>query len=306
MVLGAMLIFVSTDAIAKHLTQTLSTQQIVCIRYLSITLVLCPILLRQTSGALRTSKPILHMVRGLLLMLSSLLFVFSLEDLPLELSAAIGFAAPLYVTALSIPLLGEQVGVRRWGRGGGGVCRRVGHSATRRQWFSVGHVTALVLLTVLGSGIDHYPADARQRKTPGNTVLLQCGRWVGESAARLTVVATTKRIRMVAAHRTRCFQRQRTVSDHSGIHAGFRLITRPLLLLQHCLGGPDRWGCVRHPSRPGYRDGHPDTDRGRALRMAPRAGAGRPGPSPIQRTPATPGPVDRRRAGQMNQQLADR
>ena len=134
MVLGAMLIFVSTDAIAKHLTQTLSTQQIVCIRYLSITLVLCPILLRQTSGALRTSKPILHMVRGLLLMLSSLLFVFSLEDLPLELPAAIGFAAPLYVTALSIPLLGEQVGVRRWAAVG------------------VGFVGVLVILRPGGSG----------------------------------------------------------------------------------------------------------------------------------------------------------
>ena len=114
MVLCAMLIFVSTDAIAKYLTQTLTTQQIVCVRYTSITVLLLPILLRQTSGALRTTKPTLHLIRGLLLMLSSLLFVFSLEDLPLELSTVIGFAAPLYVTALSIPLLGEQVGGRRW------------------------------------------------------------------------------------------------------------------------------------------------------------------------------------------------
>lgn len=114
MVLCTMLIFVSTDAIAKYLTQTLTTQQIVCVRYTSITVLLLPILLRQTSGALRTTKPTLHLIRGLLLMLSSLLFVFSLEDLPLELSTVIGFAAPLYVTALSIPLLGEQVGGRRW------------------------------------------------------------------------------------------------------------------------------------------------------------------------------------------------
>lgn len=114
MVLFAMLIFVSTDAIAKHLTDTLTTQQIVCVRYMSISVILFPILMLQPSGTLRTTKPILHAVRGLLLMLSSLLFVFALEDLPLELSTAIGFVAPLYVTALSIPLLGEKVGVRRW------------------------------------------------------------------------------------------------------------------------------------------------------------------------------------------------
>ena len=114
MVLLAMLIFVTTDAVAKYLTGSLTTQQIVCIRYASITLILLPVLLRQTSGALRTTKPMLHVLRGLLLMLSSLLFVFALEDLPLELCTAIGFVSPLYVTALSIPLLGEKVGVRRW------------------------------------------------------------------------------------------------------------------------------------------------------------------------------------------------
>ena len=114
MVLFATLIFVSTDGMAKYLTDTLTTQQIVCVRYITISLIVAPILLLQASGTRRTAKPGLHVIRGLLLLLSSLLFVFALEDLPLELSTAIGFVYPLYVTALAIPLLGEKVGVRRW------------------------------------------------------------------------------------------------------------------------------------------------------------------------------------------------
>jgi drug/metabolite transporter (DMT)-like permease len=45
---------------------------------------------------------------------SGLLIYFALKHLPLELCAAISFVSPLFVTALSIPLLGERVGLRRW------------------------------------------------------------------------------------------------------------------------------------------------------------------------------------------------
>src|SRR3546814_6554154 len=40
--------------------------------------------------------------------------------LPLETATAIGFVSPLYVTALSIPFLGEKVGIRRWAAVGAG------------------------------------------------------------------------------------------------------------------------------------------------------------------------------------------
>ena len=45
---------------------------------------------------------------------SGLLIYFALKHLPLELCAAISFVSPLFVTVLSIPLLGERVGLRRW------------------------------------------------------------------------------------------------------------------------------------------------------------------------------------------------
>ena len=82
---------------------------------------LVPILcLRRREKLLHTTRPVLHVLRGLLLMVSAICFVFALKSLPLELCTAIAFAAPLYVTALSIPLLGEHVGLRRWGAVGVG------------------------------------------------------------------------------------------------------------------------------------------------------------------------------------------
>ena len=50
----------------------------------------------------------------MLLAACSLIFYFALKNLPLELCAAISFVSPLFVTALSIPFLGERVGLRRW------------------------------------------------------------------------------------------------------------------------------------------------------------------------------------------------
>src|SRR3546814_13919990 len=48
------------------------------------------------------------------------LFVHAMVHLPLETATAIGFVSPLYVTALSIPFLGEKVGIRRWAAVGAG------------------------------------------------------------------------------------------------------------------------------------------------------------------------------------------
>ncbi|MFD0917187.1 DMT family transporter [Pseudahrensia aquimaris] len=54
-------------------------------------------------------------LRSLLLMLSTVLNFFALHYLPLTLTSTILFSAPIWVCVLSWPLLGERVGVWRWG-----------------------------------------------------------------------------------------------------------------------------------------------------------------------------------------------
>lgn len=64
-------------------------------------------------GLLRVHWP-LHLLRGLLGVAMMGGFVYGLRTLPLTTAYTISFVAPLLVTAMAVPLLGEQVGPRRW------------------------------------------------------------------------------------------------------------------------------------------------------------------------------------------------
>jgi drug/metabolite transporter (DMT)-like permease len=63
---------------------------------------------------LKTRKPLIQIGRSVSMLLSNLLFVMAIGRVPLADASAIGFTSPLIVTALSVPLLGESVGWRRW------------------------------------------------------------------------------------------------------------------------------------------------------------------------------------------------
>ncbi len=56
----------------------------------------------------------LHLLRGVLGIAMMASFVYALKRLPLSTAYSIFFVAPLLITALSVPILGEQVGPRRW------------------------------------------------------------------------------------------------------------------------------------------------------------------------------------------------
>jgi len=64
---------------------------------------------------LATHQPGLHMVRGLLVVISNMSFFAAFAVLPLADATALFFAAPLFITLLSIPMLGEKVGPLRIG-----------------------------------------------------------------------------------------------------------------------------------------------------------------------------------------------
>ena len=65
-------------------------------------------------GLLRSRRPAVQIGRSVLMLASNLIFVMAIGSVPLATASAIGFSAPLIVTALSVPLLHEQVGWRRW------------------------------------------------------------------------------------------------------------------------------------------------------------------------------------------------
>ncbi len=114
-ILLAVLFFSIMDATAKWLGQDYQPVQIVFLRFV---FGLLPVALFVWRGgglsALRTRRPGLHALRALLIFFALFTFFSGLPRMPLADAIAFAFTAPLFVTALSVPVLGEPVGRRRW------------------------------------------------------------------------------------------------------------------------------------------------------------------------------------------------
>lgn len=103
------------DLCAKGLLTTYSLAQFVFLRSL-IGLAIFVLLARQFGGikSLVTTKWSWHLLRTLLATGAMFGFFYGLARMPLVDALTLGFTAPLMVTALSVPMLGEHVGWRRW------------------------------------------------------------------------------------------------------------------------------------------------------------------------------------------------
>ena len=113
-IIVAMTCITINDMIIKLLSGDYALHQMVCFR--SIIGITVSIGLVQMEGGwhiLRTDRPWLHLIRGLLLVIANLTFFAALAVIPLGDATALFFVAPLFITLLSIPILGEKVGVRR-------------------------------------------------------------------------------------------------------------------------------------------------------------------------------------------------
>ncbi|AYC32447.1 DMT family transporter [Pseudomonas cavernae] len=111
----ATLLFSSHDALSKYLSGFYPIIMVVWARYLVHTLLMAGIFLPQSGlRVLRTKRPLLQALRALCLLGTSLLFTSGLLFIPLAEATAVNFLAPVLVTALSVPLLGERVSLGQW------------------------------------------------------------------------------------------------------------------------------------------------------------------------------------------------
>ena len=114
MLLGTGLITLN-DAVLKWFTSDYHVGQIMFCRGIFISIPI-GILVWRSGGfkSLRTENPKGHLIRTSLVIIGTFLFIIGLKYLPLTDAVAIAFAGPLFITALAQPLLGENVGWRRW------------------------------------------------------------------------------------------------------------------------------------------------------------------------------------------------
>lgn len=109
-------VFATQDAITKTLTAELPVGQIVFVRFFAF-LLFAAWLAHRDGGArraLRSSVPFTQILRCLLMCSEIALFAFALRFIGLAEIHALFACFPLFVAALSVPLLGEHVGRRRW------------------------------------------------------------------------------------------------------------------------------------------------------------------------------------------------
>jgi drug/metabolite transporter (DMT)-like permease len=113
--LMAVACFSLMDAGMKQLSSSYPTLQVTFLRgAASLPFVLVWVLATAGPRSLIPVRWGLHLLRGLLGMAMIGCFVFALRSLPLSTAYTIYFVAPLLIAALSVPLLGEHVGPRRW------------------------------------------------------------------------------------------------------------------------------------------------------------------------------------------------
>ena len=115
LLLAAFLLFSIMDVVIKILSDSYALMQIVLIRTL-FTLPIVFGILHFNGGlsALRTKQLSVQLIRGLSMFLAYIFFYMALSTLPYSLHVALFFSSPLFITALSAPLLKERVGWRRW------------------------------------------------------------------------------------------------------------------------------------------------------------------------------------------------
>lgn len=116
LVCGSALVFTGYNAVGKWLVATYDPLQIVFFRGLFGLLPLALIAWSSGGGwaTLRSRRPGLQVSRGLCGLAANACFILAYRSMPLADAVAIGYAAPIFVTALSVPLLSERVGAHRW------------------------------------------------------------------------------------------------------------------------------------------------------------------------------------------------
>ena len=189
------------DLAIKALSGAYALHQVILIRaFVGMAIVLGVIWFSKTGfRQLRTRRPLDHLFRVSIVMVSNVTYFVGLSLMPLADAVATAFVAPLLVTLMSAVILGEQVGPRRWAavavgmvgvvimtRPGAGViqpaailvlisafCYASSHMMTRRMRLTESAMTLNFfvqcgfILVSLGFGL--FAGDGHLAQVPGST-----------------------------------------------------------------------------------------------------------------------------------------
>lgn len=139
--------FAAADALAKLLAKDMSIYQIAFVRYAISLVLLAPVVLHLGLGTLRTTRPVMHVIRATLSNVSQILVYFALTRMALADATAITFTRPLFVVVLAVVFLRERVSWQR------GLATAVGFSGVLFMVPTSGPAIDLGALSALASAL---------------------------------------------------------------------------------------------------------------------------------------------------------
>jgi drug/metabolite transporter (DMT)-like permease len=104
-----------SDSIIKLLSPNYALHEIMLLRALFAMIVVVVIV--QIEGGfviLKTRRPVLHFIRGSMLVLANMFFFLGLASLPIAETVALFYSAPLFICLLSQIVLAQKVSLYRW------------------------------------------------------------------------------------------------------------------------------------------------------------------------------------------------
>ncbi len=104
----------ANDIISKYIGLRLPSFEVAFFRFLFSTITLLPFIIYYGPGTLKTSRPLVHFIRGLLLFLGMSAWTYGLTLAPISTGTVISFAIPLFVLVLAIFFLKENIIWQRW------------------------------------------------------------------------------------------------------------------------------------------------------------------------------------------------
>ncbi len=110
----SLLISSINDVITKYLGNRLGSYEITFFRFLFGTFTLMPFIMYKGSSCLKTSRPMIHFFRGLILFLGISGWTYGLSIVQVTTATIITFTIPIFVLILGVFFLQEQVIWQRW------------------------------------------------------------------------------------------------------------------------------------------------------------------------------------------------
>lgn len=102
------------DVISKYTGARLNNYEITFFRFLFGTITLIPFVMYYGSETLKTSRPVVHFFRGLLLFLGIAGWTYGLKIAPVTTATVVSFMVPIFVLVLGVFFLSEHILWQRW------------------------------------------------------------------------------------------------------------------------------------------------------------------------------------------------